>query len=236
MVSPLVETSGSLQVHWNTLAQEISRELPANVKIPKLIMNFAGDRTVVTLSGDDVRLATRLRGARVPVVQLCPASAGWNAWLGYREVWLVHASNKPLQFSSADLTVFVSPDGRDEYQQMLRAEWVGVSVDGSGEWTFAPSDAGHPHWQMDVGEALQQDAELMSALSLLRDTAPVEFGAPAIRGAASFPWQRTGRMHLASAMRPWIDSDLCHGPSELGDIRSWVITTIKAMGTELRRL
>ena len=235
MADPLEKTGGNLEVHWRTLEVEISRHLLAETKPIKLNSSSVGQQTIATLAGEGTRLATRLRGQKVPVAPFCAASSGWNAWLGYREVWSL-AANQRFAFSSADLTIFVAPETVDEYQQLLRAEWVGVSTDGLGGWAFSPPDAGHPHWQMDIGEALQRDGDVASALDLLKETAPMEFGAAAMRGAASFPWMLTGRMHLASAMRPWSDAEICHGPRGLNDIRSWVTSTIKTLRTELRRL
>ena len=101
----------------------------------------------------------------------------WEVWLGYREVWTLLTGVERFVFSSADLTIFFAIAQSEDFQQILRAEWTGQSKDVDG-WSFKPSDAGHPHWQIDAIEVFRQDrdAALCSALldqelATLRDTA-----------------------------------------------------------------
>jgi hypothetical protein len=109
---------------------------------------------------------------------------------------------------------------------------VGKEVDG---WSFRPSNAGHPHWQVDVTEAVRADAEFEAARQLLLEAAPREFGFQ--EPQVAYPaWYEIGRMHLASAMRPWVDADIAHGPTSLMAVRAWVVRTIEILNIELARL
>jgi hypothetical protein len=162
-------------------------------------------------------------------------SSGWQTWIGYREVWPL-AERRRFCFGSADLTVFGAPAGSEAFQQLLRAEWAGLLKCSDNTWAFRPADAGHPHWQVDIAEALREDRELASARDLLRETAPRDFEGSAVAEVTLPPWYEIGRMHFASAMRPWSDANIAHGPRCLADINGWVLATIGVLGVELDRL
>jgi hypothetical protein len=134
----------------------------------------------------------------------------------------------------ARIAAIVFFQGRPGFQQVLRAEWSGLFDTGGGIWVHRPANAGHPHWQIDVADMLRQEPELASALELLRETGPREFGAS--QRADSAPWYRLDRIHFASAMRPWSDDLIAYGPEKLAHIRLWVIRTLTMMRLELHRL
>jgi hypothetical protein len=164
-------------------------------------------------------------------------SRDWEAWLGYREVWCLGAGvSRHLYFSSSDLTVYVTRTQAEAFQQILRAEWSGVVKGEDEEWYFRPHDAGHPHWQIDIGETLKADKDLEAARALLQESGPREFGEAVRALPQSPPWYQLGRMHFASAMRPWSDEAIAHGPKCLTALRRWVLGTIRLLRLELARL
>lgn len=235
MTEPFRITKGKLGAHWSTLEKEIAGFLDGPT--PKLSGSLVGPRLVVAFAGSAVRRAGRLRGQSLPVMPYVILSQNWEAWLGYREVWCstVGTTNR-LDFSSCDLTVFITRAKAEAFQQILRAEWSGVEKGADEQWCYRPHDAGHPHWQIDIGETLEADKDLEAARALLLESEPREFGEPAVAIPESPPWFQLGRMHFASAMRPWMDEAIAHGPSDLIALRSWVRSTIRLLRLELSRL
>jgi hypothetical protein len=235
MPDPYPSTPGSLQPHWNTLLTELAPYLDAQASKISLTADAVGEEIVSSFRGEVARRANRYRGGPVPVVPLRSVLArSWEAWIGYREVWALLRAPNSFAFSSADITVFLTVANSGVFQQVLRAEWIGVEEEADG-WSFRPSDAGHPHWQIDVTEAVRADAELEAARQLLLEATPREFGS--VEPSRAYPaWYEIGRMHLASAMRPWVDADIAHGPTSLLAIRAWVIRTIEILSIELARL
>ena len=177
MVDPFSVTSGGLKPHWNTLMTELAAHLDPRTSRVALIPTVVGNQIITSFAGDVVRLAGRNRGNPTPVAPLRAVGRDWEVWLGYREVWTLLTGVERFVFSSADLTIFFAIAQSEDFQQILRAEWTGQSKDVDG-WSFKPSDAGHPHWQIDAIEVFRQDrdAALCSALldqelATLRDTA-----------------------------------------------------------------
>jgi hypothetical protein len=193
-----------------------------------------GQQFVLAFTGEPVRRASRLRGGTVTVVPFKTISRAWEVWLGYREVWTLLEADRYV-FSSSDLTLFFAPGNSEAFQQVLRAEWAGQEKKPDG-WEFKPRDAGHPHWQIDFGETLKLDADLAAARELIREPVTREFGGPEVAVAEDPPWHQIGRMHLASAMRPWLDESFAYGPTALASVRAWVMGTVSVLGTEFDRL
>lgn len=235
MPDPFRATQGELSPHWASLEQEIAKTLGG--PSPKLAGNIIGPRLVTTFVGDSVRRAGRLLGDNLPVTPCITLSRDWEAWLGYREVWSrsTGAANR-FDFSSSDLTVYVTRAQAESFQQILRAEWSGVTKGKDEEWCFRPQDAGHPHWQIDIGETLKADRDLEAARALIQESAPREFGEAVAAPPQNPPWYQLGRMHFASAMRPWSDEAIAHGPDGLMALRRWVLGTIRLLRLELARL
>jgi hypothetical protein len=117
----------------------------------------------------------------------------------------------------------------------MRAEWMGLVQDVEG-WSFRPPNAGHPHWQIDLAQVLREDAEFRAARQLLREAEPKAFGETEADESRYPPWYEISRVHLASAIRPWVDETIAHGPGDLNAVRSWVIGTIRLLNVELARL
>jgi hypothetical protein len=201
--------------------------------------NVVGGQLVAAFTGPEIKRARRLRGGQTTVIPFCKIDEKWSAWLGYREVWSYldkKSGTARYSFTSSDLTLFLEFGDSEDFQQIVRAEWSGLQRNDALVWDFQPSDAGHPHWQVDVAEFVKQDAELVAARALLLETEPQEFGAS--EGAALIEpcWYRLGRIHFASAMRPWQDQTIAHGPSDLAAIRAWAVRAVALLGTELARL
>lgn len=233
MSDPFETTNGKLRPHWDALRASIIPALDAKASDTTLDVLPSPSQQIAIFNGSAARRANRLRGAPVPVVPLCSVSARGEAWLGYREVWS-QISRTKCRFESADLTLFFAAESSEAFQQVLRAEWIGFTEDGAGEWIQRPTNAGHPHWHLDIIESMRQDDELSSAISLLRESEPREFGIrPASVSVTSFNF---GRMHLASGARPWIDNIIAHGPKALKDIRNWVAATVRSLRSEIGRL
>ncbi len=234
MLEPFLVTDGQLGLHWNALAKELGRVLDASQGVFELKPEAVDLSTIAHIAGRAVRRANRLMGEPVPVAPLAVLQRGWEAWLGYREVWSKSEARK-LAFASADLTIFLTPVGAESFQQVLRAEWSGPANVG-GDCVFRPSNAGHPHWQIDLGELIREDQELAAARDLLRQTGVRDFGEFDANPTADPPWYRLGRMHFASAMRPWSDASIAHPPTDLSAVRNWVINTSSLLKEELARL
>jgi hypothetical protein len=236
MPEPLRSTQGALEAHWNTLANQLAAELDQRSHGIVIKADPIETAIVARVAGGSTRLATRLPGQRVTVVPLREISTRWDAWIGYREVW-ESAKLKQYSFSSADITIFLSPHSAEAFQQILRAEWVGLTEDDLGDWIFRPSDAGHPHWQVDIVDCIRTDREVATALSLLKETSPREFEPEGFSsGSIPPPYLNLGRMHLAASMRPWSDLEIAHGPACLADVRGWVVHATRILGRELARL
>jgi len=235
MVDPFSVTSEGLKPHWNTLMTELAAHLDPRTSRVALIPTVVGNQIITSFAGDVVRLAGRNRGNPTPVAPLRAVGRDWEVWLGYREVWTLLTGVQRFVFSSADLTIFFAIAQSEDFQQILRAEWTGQSKDVDG-WSFKPSDAGHPHWQIDAIEVFRQDRELEAARQLLRETEPREFGEPGPVSIPFPPWFEIARMHLASGMRPWLDDLIAHGPSDLAAVRAWVVKTVYLLNIELARL
>jgi hypothetical protein len=198
-----------------------------------------GEQLVVGFGGLLIRRAQRLRGGFTTVVRFTPLSENWNAWLGYREVWNyldTKFGKRRFYFSSSDLTLFLEHGDTGDFQQVVRAEWAGPQKDEVLGWAFRPTDAGHPHWQVDIAELLKRDTELVAARTLLLDTAPREFGTEEAEPIPEPRWYNIGRMHFASGMRPWLDASVAHVPSKLGEVRKWTLGTMGLLRIELGRL
>jgi hypothetical protein len=235
MPDPLCSTDGTLAPHWNTLIGELAPYLHPRSSTVALRPTSVGEQIIASFSGEVVRRATRHRGGPVPIVPLRDLKHSWEVWIGYREVWTLLGRRNRFAFSSSDITVFFSISNSGSFQQILRAEWTGLAKEVQG-WAFRPNNAGHPHWQIDVTEVLLADNELEAARRLLREVEPREFGTPQQATLQYPPWYEIGRMHLASAMRPWVDSRIAHGPTGLGAVRTWVVHTIQLLNVELARL
>jgi hypothetical protein len=235
MSEPLYAGEGQLGAHWNALAHEFAGKLEISRDAIEISNIIVDSTRIASLGGTVARTANRLRGQPTLVVPFRPVTSEWEAWLGYREVWSP-AQNRQFCFGSSDITVFLAPVSTEAFQQVLRAEWVGLLRGGDGNWAFAPPDAGHPHWQVDVAETLREDEELASARSLLNQTEPRDFEDTEVAERTLPPWYGVGRMHLASAMRPWADAKIAHGPGDVGHIKNWVSETIRVIGLELDRL
>jgi hypothetical protein len=235
MSEPCYSTPATLGPHWNILVSDLTPCLHPRASKVALESEVVGDRLITHFSGSIVRRAARHRGGSVPVVPLRDLAHNWEVWLGYREVWMMLGGRNRFIFSSSDITVFFVVANSEAFQQILRAEWMGPAKDSEG-WYFRPSDAGHPHWQVDVIDVLRADANLEAAHQLLMDAEPREFGNPDLARLADPPWYEIGRMHFASAMRPWVDSLIAHGPSNLAAVRAWVVNTIGTLNIELARL
>jgi len=235
MADPFSVTRGGLQPHWNTLMSELAAHLEPRASRVVLAPEVVGSQIITSFAGDVVRRAGRNRGNPTPVVPLRAADRDWEVWLGYREAWTLLTGVERFVFSSADLTIFFAIGRNEDFQQILRAEWIGQSKDVDG-WSFKPSDAGHPHWQIDAIEVFRQNRELEAARQLLIETEPREFGQPEPASMPFPPWFEIARMHLASGMRPWLDDLIAHGPSDLAAVRAWVVKTVCLLNIELARL
>ena len=235
MPDPQTFTRGELAPHWNALAHDVERLCIKGQRFG-IQPGIVGETIVASFFGQSVRRAGRNKGsAPVPVVQLRAIPGGWEAWIGYREVWTLSRGTRRYLFGSADLTVFCSPADAEAFQQVFRAEWVGMAKTET-EWSFRPHDAGHPHWQIDIGETLRADAGLRAARDLLSETQPKEFGGSSQTTTSDPPWYHIERMHFASAVRPWLDGAIAHQPEHLSAIRSWTARTLVIVRDELARL
>jgi hypothetical protein len=235
MPEPFRATRGELAPHWASLGQEIAGVLGGPSL--KVVSAPFGAQLLATFVGDSVRRAGRLRGENLPVVPCLTLSQDWEAWLGYREVWSPGAGTpNRFCFSSSDLSVYVTPAQAESFQQFLRAEWSGSTKGEDEEWQFRPTDAGHPHWHIDIGETLRADSDLEAARALLLESEPREFGDANAAVAQNPPWYQLGRMHFASGMRPWLDETIAHEPASLIALRRWVLATIQLLRLELPRL
>ncbi|WP_414471945.1 hypothetical protein [Microvirga sp. M2] len=236
MPDPFSATEGELAPHWNTLTAELVPQLDIRASKVSLKAAPVGDKLIASFIGEAARRAGRLRGDPMPVVPFRSISSNWEVWLGYREVWTLKGGNpKRFNFASSDLTIFFAIAGSEAFQQILRAEWMGPEKSLEG-WSFKPSNAAHPHWQIDIAETLKLDADLEAARELLREVEPREFGAPEPAPVPDPPWYQIGRMHLASAMRPWADGLIAHGPADLAAVRMWVVNTVNLLQIELERI
>jgi hypothetical protein len=236
MSEPCSATLGQLSPHWNQLINELAIQInDAKTGVKLTATTGVGNEIIATFRGAVVRRAGRNQGEPVPAIRF-RTIRDWETWLGYREVWVLSSSSsRRFTFSSSDLTVFFTKVGNEAFQQILRAEWSGPAKNELG-WLFRPNDAAHPHWQIDIAETLRADADFEAARDLLRDAAPKEFDETEPSFPRDPPWYQLGRMHLASAMRPWIDLDIAHGPMDLRAVRAWVVNTVTLLNIELDRL
>jgi len=236
MPEPYLTSHGKLSPHWHTLREEIKAANRKGIKDVDLTAEATATMLVASLSGKETRRANRHRGDPIPVIPFRQIGADWDAWFGYREVWKPTSQSR-FAFSSADLTIFFAPVETEAFEQVLRAEWMGPNELDTNIWSFRPENAGHPHWQIDVTETLQANADYQSAMELVRaPDVPREFGVEPEKSSPVAPWINLGRIHFASSMRPWLDSHIAHRPQDLGQIRQWVISTLSILDSEFERL
>ena len=215
MLEPFVVSKGRLGPHWNALELELTDQFQAKPREVLIRPSYVANSAIAAINGSAVRRVGRLRGGDTLVARLMSVGANWEAWIGYREVWRRADTRNQFLFSSADITLFLCNVSSASFQQVLRAEWAGVTNQ-AGNWTFTPDNAGHPHWHIDITEGLRADAEWEAARQLLRDSAPKDFGASVSETATDPPWYNIGLIHLASAMRPWVEPEYCPWPERAG--------------------
>jgi hypothetical protein len=125
MADPFYVTKGRLKPHWNTLMTELAAHLDPRASRVALVPAEVGNQIIASFAGTVVRLAARNRGNPTPVVPLRAAGRDWEVWLAYREVWTLLTGVERFVFSSADLTIFFAIAQSEDFQQILRAEWMG---------------------------------------------------------------------------------------------------------------
>jgi hypothetical protein len=180
-----------------------------------------------------MEVAERDRGVRWPV---CPldwtASVEPRGWVGWRDSWCSNG-DRTFGFDSACWTAFWgSPSGRKE--QLLRAEWDGCPVSGTG---FA-----QPHWHFD-----REQLALMQAPAVVGWAAgptlveleelPTQ---PTDAGAADEVMQQLGLSAIHLGMAGW-DHDTryprCWQSSLDGDaLLHWATRSLELIAGELSRM
>jgi hypothetical protein len=192
------------------------------------------------------------RATVVPIIRASDNAVRY--WVGYLEEWEEIRSRKPYRFRAANLTFFLEPASDANLVQIFRAEWPGIREWNRGEIGWQSPGAGHPHWQFDALRHYmsreQRRHRLEAALSLLEQPPDKveEFGEPnplrlaadliseeevdlswtAVHFAAGARWPK--ERWYGDGSRPEAHT---WAPSELNNIRSWVISSVLYIREEL---
>jgi hypothetical protein len=245
--TPLIVTEGHLETHFREVSSILEAVIDASASA-RLDFDFASSPVVAALVGNGCEFISHNRGMRVPVAPLLRLQNEVWSWLSYREEWIDEDRRKTRRFSfrSAGVTVYFGFRSDVFKPQMFRAEWAGWAQWTGQGYSFQGSEAGHPHWQIDVLDSLKEDenaAEAATFLELLKDDAEGEvreFRPPPTPGARAFiSAQKLSRIHFASAA-PWWKlpphNDHAHGPESLVDVQRWAQGSLQYVTTELKRL
>jgi hypothetical protein len=207
---------------------------------------IAGDDIVAGMVGVDCEAIERIVGGRVNVIAFLPLQGLLVAWLSYRENWrILTGRGKNREFRSASLSVYFGLENEAYKPQVFRAEWAGWAKWNAQATASFQTDAGHPHWQFDALESLNEDSFALrrQALEVLRDPndeEPVrEFGPSPETVRDLVLAQGLSRVHFPSAAawwRPAPDNGHAFAPGSTIELRLWLSHTLRYLKAELAAL
>lgn len=249
--APLVVPLSAITSHHVQLAAEVG-QLTGQGREVHVDGSFTQPRATVGFVGAACEPADRVRGRTTQVLQLRHLGAHLWAWIGYQEEWDSDGGrvkrNPTFTFRSAGLTVHLGLKGNRQKPQVFRAEWAGWTT-WPGSIGFQAGNAGHPHWQFDALDSLGMEADAEDAQALLdllrlegagippREFVPYGVEEEDIR---SLVRQRPlSRIHFPSGAQWWRAAPLdahAHAPSNVEELRRWVVAVISYVGPELDRL
>lgn len=228
-----------LDRRWTHLSNLLCSELGVDRRTVTVDADYQAEGVWAGLQGRGVERIARNRGS-ASVAPLATLADGLLAWLGFQEVW-DSESTRAFIFRHVGLTVHIGELGDPIKPQLLRLEWPGLRDWDCSGVGFAASGAGHPHWQIDLFESLQDDEQ--PALTFLSGETVESFGdieeTPSIlMRVRRVPFEE---MHLASAAPWWSRRNAEFGaphlnaPESLEDLSRWIGAAVNYMRQELAR-
>lgn len=248
MTVPLLASRTQVEMHFVRVEEALEEVVDPGAKV-RVSADWDMAPVVAGLGGLGSELISRNRGARSAVSPLLHLHRGLWAWLGYREEWdeeKPKGKHRQFSFRSAGITIHFGFKNDAYKPQMFRAEWAGYAKWNGDTLAFQAGTAGHPHWQFDVLESLEEDGATETArllMDLLREE-PGEERDFLPRLALSdtrtlISSQKMSRIHFASAAAWWKpapNDSQAHCPAKPVDIQMWVGRTVAYVTSELGRL
>jgi hypothetical protein len=247
--APFVQTEGKVSAHWHTLKGEIASVLPAQQKT-YFDSPASGDTFSTQLGGDLERRFERRSNVAKGVPFLMGPEMSPRYWVSYFERWNRIDARKSIEFHTSSLTFYLT-EGERAALQIFRAEWPGFRDWSTGNAGWQAPGAGHPHWQFDAVshfiEAEEAEAARLTALQRLTEQPAIDFSvALAIQAKKPIPSMDASWSSAHFAMQTkwsvlgWDGSTAdcqshASSPTELHEIRRWVLATTRYCRHELLR-
>lgn len=245
MTKPLHVTERDFHGHL----EEASKVIRAAVDGQPDARLIAVDNTqtiVADLVGSSCERVERNIGqARAQVLPFVPLQDQLWAWLGYQESWALPTGRhrgKTHEFRASSISIFFGIRNDAYKPQVFRSEWAGWAPWNGGNYAFQGGNAGHPHWQFDLLDALQDDAggeraRVLSALKTGAEYMPAkEFAhdVPSVRDLVAS--QNLSRIHFPSAAawwRPPPQNRHAFSPESVMEICAWLNNSLGYLRSEL---
>jgi hypothetical protein len=233
-------TKAQLDQRWVRIGQILNSGLGRQVQEIAVDADYQSSGVWTGLRGPRVERIDRNRGTAA-VAQMAPLPTNLFAWLGYQEIWDLE-DGRNFYFRQAGLTVHVGEIGDPVKPQLLRLEWAGLKDWHRSGIGFQSPGAGHPHWQLDVFESLQEepgfarfDPDRADDIENFDDEARTPTLAERIR---SLTFEK---MHLASAAPWWLRETTEYGlhhlnaPADQEGLLRWLTAALSYIKQELSR-
>ena len=195
-------TKPHLDQRWVSLGSLLSTSFDEGSRAISVDPEYQAAGVWTGLRGSSIERIERNRGTG-SVAPFLRLPDNLSAWLGYQEVWDQEGGRSPFVFRQASLTVHVGEIGDPVKPQILRLEWPGLRDWDRSGIGFQSPNAGHPHWQLDLLESLQDAPDpRLPAVSFSDEVESFDdviAGPTLIDRVTRLTFER---MHLASAA-PW---------------------------------
>ena len=251
MISQLIVSRNKLESHFREVEKILQKH--ANMSaVPKLNTDWLTNSVVSGIVGAGCEVIHRNRGRSAQVAPAWAVSDDIQAWIGYREEWVLEppaGATSRYSFKSTGVTIHFGSIGELNKPQMFRAEWSGYAKWSGDSYKFQAGNAGHPHWQFDAIDSLSFEDNSNEVQNIIRDLksvdseqTPREFSEEMISSPNPDNLtcaKKLSRIHFASAAPWWKKDDLAshaHSPGYPGDISKWLDRSLIYISEELVRL
>lgn len=241
-ITELRTTKGALEHRWSALTEQLGVVLGLTAQQLRIDPEAQSDRVWAGLRGSACERVNRNRGGAARVAPLCHLPKNLIAWLGLQEVWDIQTGPRPFVFRQLGLTIHFGYLGDPVKPQILRLEWPGVRDWAGAGVTFQTSGAGHPHWQIDIMQSLEEQASPGTFIPFSSEIIE-DFGTESTEKELNkLPRSITlEEMHLASAAPWWVPSTLgqpsqhMNMPTDLLGLTRWLTESVRYVRQELGR-
>jgi hypothetical protein len=241
----LTISSAALQRRWILLSEQLRAEMQFAPEELSILPDYVANGVTAGFIGRVCDHVERNRGGASRVAPFARVGRGaLRSWLGFQEMWEEKANNIFI-FHHVSLTVHVGYEGYSPKPQIFRSEWPGFRNWSSTEIGFQSPGAGHPHWQFDAIQTINDADKIQKERSLakLREEVVIEDFSFDHEGDAINAVKRIAleRIHFASAAPWWLSgADQSYGPHmnaprDPNDITRWIVQCVAYIRQELAR-